>query len=192
MTRTPLRCLVLAVVAAGCAATSSPTAAPDGSTAASPSPAATVAATTAPSPRPSVSTEPSTAPTASPAPPPQAEILGTGTVFAGYLGSYDIDGRGSDGPWLPFDSLSNVHVGSQDTLTIRFVDGSDIGEAVAVAAAAADTTGSSPQAVPVAPGGNAASVSVGPLPVGKWVLSVRLFRADGRGDGTTYWAMTVA
>ena len=32
---------------------------------------------------------------------------------------------------------------------------------------------------------------LGPIPLGQWVVSVRLFRADGRGDGTTYWAITV-
>jgi hypothetical protein len=189
MTRSPLLSLVLAFIAASCAA-ASPSAAPEGSTAASRAPAATPSAAATPSPTPGASLAPSVSATATPAPSPQAEILLPGTFYAGYLGSYEIDGHGSDGPWVPYDSLSHVVVGSQDTLTIRFVDGTDIGEADAVIAAASDTTGSSPRAVPVGPGGNATSVTVGPLPAGTWVLSVRLFRADGRGDGTTYWAIT--
>lgn len=188
MTRSPLLSLILVFVAAGCAAAASPSA-PAGSTAASPTPAATITAAATASPTPALPTASGAAPSFTPAPSPQAEILGKGTIFAGYLGSYEIDGTGSDGPWPPFDSLSRVIVGAQETLTIRFVDGSDIGEVVAVIAAASDTTGSSTQAVPSAPGGNAASVVVGPLPAGQWVLSVRLFRADGRGDGTTYWAI---
>ncbi len=110
----------------------------------------------------------------------------------GDLGSYVIDDRGSDGPWLPIASLPAVHAGPAQLLTVRFVDGVPIGEFVAVIAGAADHGGSSPRAIQAATaGGDAASVIVGPLPPGKWVLSVRLFRVDGRGDGTTYWAVTV-
>ena len=190
MTRSPLLPLVVLFAAAGCSAAATPTLSPVGSTAASPTPVATATATATPGPTPGPTSTPSGVPSATPAPSPQAEILGKGTIFAGYLGSYEIDGTGSDGPWLPYDSLSHVVVGAQDTLTIRFVDGSDIGEVDAVVAAASDTTGSKTQAIPTAPGGNAASVTVGPFPAGQWVLSVRLFRADGRGDGTTYWAIT--
>jgi len=187
--RRPVLLSLLIVLAAGCAVGTSPSEPPGSTVGASPIPVATATAAVATASATPAPTAPSS-PTVTPAPPPQAEILAPGTIFAGYLGSYEVDGTGSDGPWVPFDSLSKVVVGAGQTVTIRFVDGTDIGEADAVIAAAADRTGSNPQAVSVAPGGNAASVVVGPLPSGSWVLSVRLFRADGRGDGTTYWAVT--
>ena len=110
----------------------------------------------------------------------------------GDLGSYVIDDRGSDAPWLPFASLPAVRASARDALIVRFVDRVEIGDFLAVVAGAADTGGSSPLAVRAAPvAGDPASLRVGPLPPGKWVLSVRLFRADGRGDGTTYRAFTV-
>jgi hypothetical protein len=131
-------------------------------------------------------------PTATQAPDPQAEVLVGGRATLGDQGSYVIDDRGSDGPWLPFATLPAVRASATDSLTVRFVDGVAIGDFLAVVAGAADTTGSSPQAVHAAAvAGDPASLRVGPLPPGKWVLSVRLFRADGRGDGTTYWAFTV-
>ena len=89
-------------------------------------------------------------------------------------------------------ALPAVPTSARDALIVRFVDRVEIGDFLAVVAGAADTGGSSPLAVRAAPvAGDPASLRVGPLPPGKWVLSVRLFRADGRGDGTTYWAFTV-
>ncbi len=189
--------VVVGSVAAGCSGTVSPaptatvaattsaaTAVPSAAVTASP----TAVATPSSRPAPSV-TQPD--PTATGAPPPKAEIIGAATVIPGELGSYVIDGHGSDGPWLPFDVLPGVHVAASEALTARFADGVPIGDFVAVIATAADTSGSSPQGVPArAAGSDNTSLIVGPLPAGKWVLSVRLFRADGRGDGTTYWAVT--
>ena len=130
--------------------------------------------------------------TATEAPPPQAEITIAGSVTPGELGSYVIDDHGSDGPWLPFDTLPGFHVAPTETLIVRFVDGVAISDYLAVMAAAADSSGTAPRGVPARAADTASqSLVVGPLPLGTWVLSVRLFRADGRGDGTTYWAVTV-
>jgi hypothetical protein len=115
----------------------------------------------------------------------------TGSV-PGTLGSYVLDGRGSDAPWLPFDSLPRVAVAATEALTVGFVDRAAIGEWSVAIAAATDTRGLKPQGiegVALQPSGDL--LSAGPLPVGRWVLSVRLFRADSRADGVTYWAVSV-
>ena len=178
--------LLTLIVVAGCAGTASPAPTGTATAAAVPTPTATASTTAASAPTATA------APAATDAPPPQAEIVIAGKATPGDLGSYVIDDRGSDGPWLPSATLPAVHAAATDALTVRFVDGVPIGEFVAVIAGAADTSGSSPRGVQAAAtGGDAASLTVGPLPPGKWVLSVRLFRADGRGDGTTYWAVTV-
>jgi hypothetical protein len=185
-------CLALVVVA-GCSGTGA--SAPTGTLVATALPAVTAPTSTAATPTATPTPAPSATaatPIATDAPPPQAEIVIAGSATPGDLGSYVIDDRGSDGPWLPFATLPAVHAAATEPLTVRFVDRVPIGEFDAVIAGAADTSGSSPQGVQAAAtSGDAASLTVGPLPAGKWVLSVRLFRADGRGDGTTYWAVTV-
>ena len=123
---------------------------------------------------------------------PIAELVTAQGTIQGALGTYVMDGAGSDAPWLPFSTIPSVEVGAADALQIRFADGAAIGDISTVFAAADDTSGAHPQAVPV--GSRAAdgsSVTAGPLPPGQWVLEARVFRADGRGDGLTYWAVTV-
>lgn len=123
---------------------------------------------------------------------PVAELVTAQGTIQGALGTYVMDGAGSDAPWLPFSTIPSVEVGAADALQIRFADGAAIGDISTVFAAADDTSGAHPQAVPV--GSRAAdgsSVTAGPLPPGQWVLEARVFRADGRGDGLTYWAVTV-
>ena len=135
---------------------------------------------------------PSAAPASTPSLLPVAEIVTADASIAGKLGSYDLDGGGSDSPWLAFDALPEVVVSATDRLILRFVDGAAIGDHRIVVATADDLSGTSPQGVPD-PGLDAdrTSLAVGPLPAGRWVLQARLFRADGRGDGVTYWALTV-
>lgn len=123
---------------------------------------------------------------------PIAEIVTAQGAVLGALGTYSMDGAGSDAPWLPFSTIPSVEVGAADTFRIRFADGVAIGDVSTVFAAAADTSGARLQGVPVASrAADGASITEGPLPPGQWVLEARLFRADGRGDGLTYWAVTV-
>lgn len=123
---------------------------------------------------------------------PIAQLEKTSGAIAGALGTYDVDGRGSDTPWLPFSSLPAVALTSTEIVTISFVGGFAIGQWSAVLAAADDTSGAFSRG---APGGtlgpNATALTVGPLPAGRWVLQARLIRLDGHGDGVTYWAVTV-
>ncbi|MES2209836.1 MAG: hypothetical protein V4515_06585 [Chloroflexota bacterium] len=153
-------------------------------------------ATGTPAPGWSASDRPTLNPTATneatAAPLPVAEIVVGDVTLVGGLGTYVIDGRGSDAPWLPFATVPALTVGSAETVTIRFSDGVPIGDWSAVIAPADDTSGSATRGVNgAALSADGLSASVGPLPVGRWVLQVRLFRADGRGDGLTYWAITV-
>ncbi len=128
----------------------------------------------------------------SPAPPPVAEIVTADGSVEGTLGTYTIDGRGSDAPWLPFSSLPGIDLDAGQALTIRFVDGVGIGQWQLLLAPESDTAGLATRGVD---GGSlgplADSLTVGPLPAGRWVLQAWLFRADERGDGLTYWAVTV-
>ena len=150
-------------------------------------------------PEPIVTPDPTPVPTAAPtatstpAPPPLAEIVTADGNIQGTLGTYSIDGRGSDAPWLPFSSLPGIDIGAGETLTIRFVDGVGIGQWQVLLAPASDTGGLATRGVDGGMLGPLADVLiVGPLPAGSWVLQARLFRADERGDGLTYWAVTVA
>lgn len=138
---------------------------------------------------------PTGAPTEVPSDPllrPIAELVTAQGSVLGALGTYALDGAGSDAPWLPFTTIPSLDVRAADPLQIRFADGAAIGDISAEFAAAADTSGANPHGVPER--GHAAdgsSVTMGPLPPGQWVLEARVFRADGRGDGLTYWAVTV-
>lgn len=123
---------------------------------------------------------------------PVAVLVATQGTILGALGTYVMDGRASDVPWLPFTADPSVGLGRGEVVTIRFADRATIGDAVATYAAAADTTGARSAG---APGGaraaDGSAMTVGPFPPGQWVLAARLVRADGRGDGLTYWAITV-
>ncbi len=125
---------------------------------------------------------------------PVAEISTPAGSVVGKLGSYTLDGRGSDAPWQPFATVPSVTLVAGETLTTRFADGAAIGDWSAVIAAADDTTGSGQRSVSgtgIAGPGPGQTVGIGPFPIGQWVLQVRLFRADGRGEGLTYWAVSV-
>ncbi|MBI2777383.1 MAG: hypothetical protein HYX57_09035 [Chloroflexi bacterium] len=133
---------------------------------------------------------PTAAPAASPLP-PLAVVEIDGRATPGILGTYTLDGSGSDAPWQPFGGLPVIEVAAGAPLVVAFADGAPIGGWVAQLAAADDPTGANPSGFGgVDQGLDAASVTTGPMPAGRWVLAVRLFRVDGRGDGITYWAVT--
>ena len=175
--------LATTMILAGCGTTTNPAASGQST------PTASAALPAASDP---VSTSSAAPPTATPPPVPLAEIVTGDATTPGIVGSYTIDGRGSDGPWLPFTSLPAVGVGTRETPTLQFSDGTAIRNVQVLIASAADTSGTSSHGVSstsLAADGH--SVAIGPLPAGQWVIAARLFRADGRGDGTTYWAVTV-
>lgn len=112
----------------------------------------------------------------------------------GMLGSWVLDGRGSDSPWLPWQAGAAVSVPPGVPITIRLADGSPIGWWFVDLADEGDVTG----LLAIRLGGREAdlpsldSVQLEPLAAGRWVLAARLFRADGRGDGVTYWSLLVS
>ncbi len=188
----------------GCAGGGSSDAAADRNTvtSAAETPAAATPAAATAIPTPNAASSPTGGPTliptptptdnSTPAPLPVAEIVTPGATIVGTLGTYTIDGRGTDAPWLPFNSLPSITSRVGEVLTIRFSDGATIGDLAAVIASADDASGSTTYSVDgTLPPAGGATASVGPLPAGRWVLQVRLFRADGRGEGLTYWAVTV-
>jgi hypothetical protein len=136
-------------------------------------------------------TDPGTSPllpTAEPARPPAAVLIAADTEAPGALGSWTLDGQGSDSPWLPAAGLAEVTTGS-GRVTVRLADGVPIGAWSAQAAPATEPGGQ----IVTSLGGRDESepaldaVALGPLPPGRWVVAVRLDRADGRGDATFYW-----
>ena len=130
--------------------------------------------------------------TAGPLAPPAAVLLVDSAAAPGALGSWTLDGQGSDSPWLPAAALAEVAIGPSP-LFVRFADGVRIGAWTARAATASDVAGDMAgalggreEAVPAL-----ASLEFGPPPPGRWVISVRLDRSDGRGDATFYWLVVV-
>ncbi|MEK6721058.1 MAG: hypothetical protein AABZ33_10370 [Chloroflexota bacterium] len=139
---------------------------------------------------PSVSQAPATADVALPA----AHLtLGGSASAAGRLGSWTIDGAGSDSPWIPAPALGSVEADSGSILGVAFEDGAPIGSWQASYAAVADTAGIGPMPAGGREGDAPAlgRVTLEALPIGTWVVSIRLFRADGRGDATFYWLLRV-
>jgi hypothetical protein len=109
----------------------------------------------------------------------------------GILGSWTLDGRGSDAPWLPASALEPVHLDAGAPVTAAYGDGAAIGAWGAWIAGVDDPRGSAATWIggrestePAVP-----SVTVGAVEAGVWVLAVRLDRADGRGDATFYWLL---
>ena len=121
-----------------------------------------------------------------------ATLAAEGEEVVGRLGSYTLDGTGSDTPWLPFDVLPMVTLKPDSRPEIRF---DYIGPVTTWAASiAAEDDRLANQATQLADGHEApgaASVTLPPIPPGRWVLAVSLERSDGRGGGMIYWAITV-
>ena len=125
---------------------------------------------------------------------PGASIRVLGEVpIAGTLGSWAIDGAGSDAPWLPARALAPLDVAADAVISVAFDDGAPIGSFTGLIASVADVRGESPSRL----GGRESAVpplgavSLGPLPSGAWVLAVQLVRADARGEATFYWSVRV-
>lgn len=121
-----------------------------------------------------------------------AELRAPGLAGAvGVLGSWTLDAGGSDSPWLPWRAAGAVTIPAGGPVTIRFVDGSPIGWWSVDLADRADSAGLNAQRL----GGRDVdrppldSIRLDQLPAGTYVLAARLFRADGRGDGLTYWSI---
>lgn len=142
---------------------------------------------------PTGSSEPeSAAPDVAPAAMSARLEIGGDVVALGTLGSWALDGSGSDTPWIPSPALTPIEIVRGSSLAVRFGTAIPIGPWQALGAAAADRTGQAPFGLGAREGGPpVALVPVDDLPSGDWVLSVRLFRADGRGDGTFYWFVQV-
>ena len=140
-------------------------------------------------------------PTADGTPPPlpgdlaplvEAVAITAGGDVKGTLGGFTMDGTGGDSPWLPFDILPAVSAAAGGAVSIRFFEDVAIGDWTAQVATEANRDGIPTQGVAQSEGGpGQPTISVGPLPKGRWVLAVRMFRADGRGSGMSYWALTV-
>jgi hypothetical protein len=176
-------CAVALLLAAGCGSGSAAPSGLQGSAGSGSGPARTASGSPSASPAPTIADTVAL---------PLAVLETIGGGIAGTLGSYGMDGRGGDSPWLPFDGLPGVLMRAGEPIRIRFRDGAGIGTWGSEIAAAGDRDGQRREAAGQRGEGPASTfVEVGPLPTGRWVLAVQLVRADGRGEGVTYWAVTV-
>jgi hypothetical protein len=111
----------------------------------------------------------------------------------GTLGSWTLDDRGSDSPWLPATALSGQDVPLLAAISVHLDGATAVGAWSARASPATDSLGESG----IGLGGREEAepplqaVTLDRLPPGRWVVAVRLDRADGRGDATFYWLLTV-
>ncbi len=193
----PLALGAILIAVAGCtSAGAPPTSVPSpGATVGPPSTTTSAPAASAPvTPEPAPATpEPSPqAPDPTPPPPVAATLsLGDGPPVEAEVGSYTIDGFGSDSPWLPASSLEQiltVHVGSE--LRIR-LDGDQSIEQWSVSAARAEDTHADGliglgdgDAAP-----QAGAIVVGAPPAGDWVVMASVRFAGG--SGAYYWHVVV-
>jgi hypothetical protein len=124
---------------------------------------------------------------------PAAVLVTAGAEIPGTLGSWTLDGRGSDSPWLPASALPERAITTPAAIVVRFVGSAQIGAWLARAAPASDPEGGLGIGIggrdEGAPPLNA--VTLDPIRSGRWVVAVRLDRADGRGDATFYWLLSV-
>ena len=124
--------------------------------------------------------------------PPAAVLAGGGGPVIGALGSWTFENNGSDSPWLPAASLSEITVIPGARLTVHLDGGEPVGTWSAQVAAASDTRGEWPSSA----GGRdeaeppLSEVVLDALLPGRWVLAVRLELTDGRGDATWYWLVS--
>jgi hypothetical protein len=180
--------LLVVTLFAGCAAGPAPPASAGGS---GPPPTGPIQ-----SPTPATTTPTPSRPSEAPSPAaeqPAAVLEAPGGPIRGTLGSWTLDGQGSDSPWLPASALHEVAV-RQGRITVRFGGEVAIGAWSARLAPANDPAGETATALgerepdqPPSP-----AVVLESPPAGRWVLSVRLDRADGRGDATFYWLLRVS
>lgn len=120
-------------------------------------------------------------------------VVGDGAGIPGALGTWVLDDAGSDSPSLPWSAPDAIAIPPGVAVALRLADGSPMGAWFADLADAVDIDGGKALRL----GGREAdappliSVRLGALPTGRWVLAARLFRADGRGNGVTYWSVLV-
>lgn len=125
---------------------------------------------------------------------PGASIrFGDAGPIDGTLGSWAIDGLGSDAPWLPALALTSIDIAGDAIASVAFDDGALIGSFAVSLATISDVRGEAAHRVAgreaiVPPLG---AVTFGPVPRGAWVLAVQLVRADSRGEATFYWLINV-
>jgi len=154
-----------------------------------------------PSPQPS----PTVAPPASVAPevtdpapvislPPLAVLsVDGGEPITGALGTYVYEGSGSDAPWLPAASLEPVQVPAGATLELKLEDASAFVSWSAQVAAADDVRGESRTGLGQSEGSERMESAAFASPeTGQWVLAVRVFYPDDRGDAFLFWLLDVS
>src|SRR5687767_12115039 len=110
----PLVGLLVAVLSACNAGSSSPA-----SGSPSPTPPVRTSQASPSSTAPPVSSDPGVSPAEGSLAPPAMTLLWASGSAAAKLGSWTLDGQGSDSPWLPATALPEIEVGSA-ALTVQF------------------------------------------------------------------------
>lgn len=155
--------------------------------------AATTSGPRASAPPPTATAEVSARPTPVPGEPAATlRARGLGPI-AGTVGSWAIDGAGSDAPWLPASMLSSAELAPNALVSIAFDDGAAIGVFSVTVAAAGDIRGQSRRGIRARDTARPPLVAIDlpPLPRGDWILAAQLVRADDRGEATFYWSIHV-
>ncbi len=127
-------------------------------------------------------------------PPPAWLVLPDGQRVSGKLGSWTLDGAGSEAPWLPASALATISVQPGTAVVIEPGGGLGIGAWRADLATAVDPTGAEARwlagrETDEPPLGQ---IELPPLPAGSWVVRATLGLAGGRGDAAYSWAVEVA
>lgn len=117
---------------------------------------------------------------------------GHGCVADGVRGSWALDDAHSESSWVGASALEPMTLSTDDLVLVGWADGSPIGEWTAQIARATDTSGASAVDAGSGDAGGADFFTFGRVSPGEWVLAVTLHRADGRGEATYYWALTVS
>lgn len=163
---------ILAGLALACGPAATPTVIPDGPGSPAPSPSASAAI----GPSPSVAGRD--------APPDAVLSVEGGDPVTGQLGTFIWLETGSDAPWLPGAPIA---VGAGEPLTLRLVPDADI-STWSARYVPADATG--PEGAK-ALGEGADDPAFAAPEAGTWTLVVRLIFADGAGDASYFWHLTV-
>jgi hypothetical protein len=167
-----LSVLSLASVLGGCSAPA------DGETQATPAQSAASSPTLDPTAEPTGTPDPA-------AGPPAASIaVEGGDPVVAQLGTYTWGGTGSDSPWLPGTPIG---VGGGETLHITFDRAIDVADWAAryVPSVATDPDGSLSLGRGPDPGTFTAP------PAGSWTVEVRVTFADGAGEASYFWQVSV-
>jgi hypothetical protein len=132
--------------------------------------------------------DPTAEPTGTPDPaavPPTASIaVDGGDPVVAQLGTYTWGGMGSDSPWLPGTPIG---VGGGETLHVTFDRTIDVADWAAryVPSLATGPDG----ALPLGPGDELGAFTT--PPTGSWTVEVRVSFADGAGEASYFWQVTV-